>query len=147
MGRGQCQVWLGVLAVVFGMAVTGPAQGDGAAGRAPAAMSNELEEAKRLTQEVKRLRQQGKYDEALPRAERALAILEKVLGPDHPEVASSLRSLAVVYRNKGDYDRAETMCLRSLAILKRALGPDHPEVARVHIRDGRDHAATLMLAA
>ena len=33
---------------------------------------------------------QGRYAEAEPHYQRALAILEKVLGPDHPDVALSL---------------------------------------------------------
>ena len=38
---------------------------------------------------------QGKYAEAGPLYERSLAIREKVLGPDHPDVATSLNNLAI----------------------------------------------------
>ena len=37
---------------------------------------------------------QGKYDEAKPLYERAIAIGEKTLGPDHPNVATLLNNLA-----------------------------------------------------
>ena len=37
---------------------------------------------------------QGKYDEAKPLYERAIAIDEKALGPDHPGVATDLNNLA-----------------------------------------------------
>lgn len=37
---------------------------------------------------------QGKYTEADPLYERSLAILEKVLGPEHPDLASSLNNRA-----------------------------------------------------
>jgi tetratricopeptide (TPR) repeat protein len=37
---------------------------------------------------------QGKHDEAEPLYERALAIYEKALGPDHPYTATSLNNLA-----------------------------------------------------
>ena len=37
---------------------------------------------------------QGRLDEADPLFERSLAIWEKVLGPDHPNVAASLNNRA-----------------------------------------------------
>ena len=37
---------------------------------------------------------QGKYDEAEPLYERSQAIREKVLGPEHPDVATSLHDRA-----------------------------------------------------
>ena len=37
---------------------------------------------------------QGSYGEATPKYRRSLAIREKVLGPDHPNVAISLNNLA-----------------------------------------------------
>ena len=39
---------------------------------------------------------QGKYEEALPLYKRSRAIREKVLGPDHPDVAQSLNNEAVL---------------------------------------------------
>lgn len=39
---------------------------------------------------------QGKYDDAEPLYERSHAIREKVLGPEHPDVAESLNSRAVL---------------------------------------------------
>ena len=44
------------------------------------------------------LRAQGQYAKAEPLYQRSLAIWEKALGPDHPEVATSLNNLAVLYR-------------------------------------------------
>lgn len=96
----------------------------------PSEDERSLEEARRLSGESRSLRQKAKYDEALPLIERALAIREKVLGPDHPAVADSLHALAVLYDNKGDYAKAEPHNLRALAIREKALGPDHPEVAK-----------------
>ncbi len=40
---------------------------------------------------------QGRYAEAEPLHRRALAIREKALGPDHPDVAASLNNLASLY--------------------------------------------------
>ena len=39
---------------------------------------------------------QGKLEEALPLYDRALAIDEKVLGPDHPDVAMDLNNKAAL---------------------------------------------------
>ena len=41
-------------------------------------------------------REQGQYAEAEPLYQRALAIAEKALGPEHLEVAMSLNNLAAV---------------------------------------------------
>ena len=41
-------------------------------------------------------RNQGRYADAEPLHKRSLAIREKALGPDHPDVAQSLNNLAAV---------------------------------------------------
>ena len=60
---------------------------------------------------------------------RALAIREKVLGPEHPETATSLNNRAGLLRDKGDYAVAEPLLRRALAIKEKALGPEHPDTA------------------
>ena len=75
------------------------------------------------------LQDQGRYADAEPLYRRALAIQEKALGPDHPDVATSLNNLAELYRAQGRYADAEPLYRRSLAIDEKALGPDHPDVA------------------
>ena len=73
----------------------------------------------------------GKYREAEPLYERALAIWEKALGPDHTDVALSLKNLARLYRAQHKYEKAGTFCTRSLAVMEKAFGPDHVEVAAI----------------
>jgi CHAT domain-containing protein/Tfp pilus assembly protein PilF len=90
-----------------------------------------LAEAERLNQQVIKLYNQGKYEEAIPLAKLALAMWEKLLGKDHPDVAASLNNLAVLYRNQGKYAEAEPLFQRALAIWEKALGKDHPDVASV----------------
>jgi len=115
-----------------------PAEKDGVSGgyaikiialRTPTADDRALEQASRLLAESRALRQKGKYDEALPVAERALEIREKTLGPDEPPVAESLHALAVLYEDTGNYAKAEPLFRRALGIREKALGPDHPDVA------------------
>ncbi len=71
----------------------------------------------------------GDFARAEPLFERALHIKEKALGPDHPDVATSLNNLAGSYRAKGDFTRADPLFERALRIREKALGPDHLDVA------------------
>ena len=50
---------------------------------------------------------QGKDAEAEPLYKRALAIREKALGKDHPDVATVLENLAVLYEKIGKEDEAK----------------------------------------
>jgi CHAT domain-containing protein/Tfp pilus assembly protein PilF len=125
----QWQGWVGVIAVGLGVVVALPAYAAGPPGKAPAASLGDVEEAKRLNAEARQLYAQGKYAEALALSERALTLREKALGPDHPDVATSLHNLALLHRVKGDYGRAEPFAQRALAAREKALGPDHPDVA------------------
>ncbi len=73
--------------------------------------------------------QEGKYEEARDYLERALAIREKALGPEHPQVAGSLNNLGNVASSQGKYEEARDYYERALAIREKALGPEHPQVA------------------
>lgn len=90
----------------------------------------QLADARRLNQQAVQLDQAGRYAEAVPLSQEALAIFEKVLGPGHPVVATVLYNLAELYKAQGDYGRAAPLFQRSLAIREKALGPEHPDVAR-----------------
>jgi CHAT domain-containing protein/Tfp pilus assembly protein PilF len=96
---------------------------------APSLDNEKLVEAERLNQQVIKLYNQGKYDEAIPLAQRSLAIREKALGTDHPNVATSLNNLALLYDSQGKYAQAEPLHQRSLAILEKVLGTDHLDFA------------------
>jgi tetratricopeptide (TPR) repeat protein len=69
------------------------------------------------------------YSGARPLFERALAICEKVLGPEHPDTAASLNSLARVLRTQGDLAGARPLAERALAIRENVLGPKHYDTA------------------
>ena len=72
----------------------------------------------------------GRFSEALPLAQRAIAIVEKVPGSEHPDLARALNAAADLYRILDHYTDAEPLYERSLAIREKALGPDHPDVAQ-----------------
>lgn len=61
--------------------------------------------------------------------ERALAILEKVHGPNHPQVATAVNNLGSVLEELGDLVGARAHYERALAIDEATYGPDHPQVA------------------
>ena len=56
---------------------------------------------------------QGRYAEAEPLFERALGIDEKVLGPEHPDVATDLNNLALLYDHQGKYADADPLFHRA----------------------------------
>ena len=60
-----------------------------------------------LTATTHLLSMQGKYEEAQRLYERLLAIREKVLGPDHPEIAARLNSLTGLLKNQVSVDPTE----------------------------------------
>ena len=67
--------------------------------------------------------------EAVGYARLNLAIYREVLGPRHPDTASSLNDLATVTRDLGDLETARTLLEEALAIRREALGPRHPDTA------------------
>jgi tetratricopeptide (TPR) repeat protein/transcriptional regulator with XRE-family HTH domain len=69
-----------------------------------------------------------RYSEAEP-FYQGLGIREQQLGPEHPEVATSLNALANLYRKQGKDAEAEALFQRALRIREQQLGPEHPEVA------------------
>ena len=70
-----------------------------------------------------------KEEEKRELAERAVAIKEKVLGPAHPDLATSLINLGVHRALAGNPAAARPLLERALAIREAAFGPDHPSVA------------------
>ncbi len=100
----------------------------------------------------------GRWEDAETAFQRALAISEKVRGPDHPNVADSLSGLGVLYATQAqaltfwvasaEQDQAEPLRQRALALHQRAwairekaLGPEHPAVA-----ESLDHLASVYMA-
>jgi len=73
--------------------------------------------------------QAGDNETAIAAFERALQILERRLGKNHPDVATALNNLALLHYSRGNYDAAEPLYQRSLAIDEHTLGIDHPGVA------------------
>jgi CHAT domain-containing protein/lipopolysaccharide biosynthesis regulator YciM len=84
-------------------------------------------EAQRLNGEVFRLSQAGRYDEALPLAERAVTLIEKELGAEHPYAVSMLVNLASLYLVKKDTARADKLAQRAITLLNKVANPGAEE--------------------
>jgi len=83
--------------------------------------------------------QRADHQQAQSLFERARAIFEARLGPDHPGTADNLNNLALVLRDQGDLQGARTLHERALAIREARLGPDHPTTA-----DNLDNLALVL---
>jgi len=70
-------------------------------------------------------RSQGMAQHAVPLYMTALAIYEKTLGPEHPEVAKDLVNLGNAFCDQDQHSEAVPLYLRALAIDQAALGDDH----------------------
>ncbi|OON65487.1 tetratricopeptide repeat protein [Hymenobacter sp. CRA2] len=88
-----------------------------------------LEEVEQLWDIADRLRKNSLFQEAESLLRRALAITEKMNGPDHPLVATSLNNLGLLLRDTNRLAEAEPLLRRALAIAEASYGPDHPAVA------------------
>jgi tetratricopeptide (TPR) repeat protein len=74
---------------------------------------------------------QGDYSQAQPWLEQCLTVSEKVLGSEHPSVATSLNNLAYLYKSQGKYEKVEPLYTRSLMIFEQRLGINHPDTVTV----------------
>ncbi len=72
---------------------------------------------------------QGRYGEAEPLFQKALATRRSQLGETNPDTAASLNNLAELYRAQGRYGEAEPLYRQALDILRSHLGGDHPDTA------------------
>lgn len=85
------------------------------AGAASPSQKAEFEEAEKLNASVLQLYTAGNYKEALPLAERVLALREKAGGDEDPFVGSALNNLAVLYLSLKHSGKALPILERILA--------------------------------
>ena len=82
-----------------------------------------------LNQRVNQLIEQGKFQEAIPIAERAVEVAKHTLGPDHPKTADALNDLGFIFQKIGNYAKAEPLYQEALRIRQKVLGPEHSDTA------------------
>ena len=116
------------------------AQTDPSRAQQPTTQSTDLAESEKLSIEVIKLYEAGKFAEALPLAKRALKIREKSLGPNHKLVAVAEINLAGVYLGNKNLEDAESMYRKALAIYE--MNPDEHDP---HVGQLLDRLARLSL--
>lgn len=85
-------------------------------------LSSALQEAQKVSAEVVRLFQQKKYNEALPLAQRVIAIREKELGENYLSVGGAWRNLAYIHLQMGNQKEAERAFKNAFEIYEK----NHP---------------------
>ena len=71
----------------------------------------------------------GNYFDATKYYLESLRIYKEVLGENHPDYATFLNNLGVLYKAQGNNSKAEHYYLESLRICKEVLGENHPSYA------------------
>ena len=80
-----------------------------------------------IIQRVKKLVDEGKYQEAIPIQAKLVGDTQRILGLDHPGFAATINNLAFLYFKAGEYAKAEPLYQQALLIRQKTLGPDHPD--------------------
>ena len=80
----------------------------------------------------------GQLDRAIPLYQRALADIERILGPGHPNTLMTRNNLAGAYESAGDLGQAVPLYERTLRDCERHLSPGHPIADTV--RSNLEHA-------
>ena len=75
------------------------------------------------------LYQYGDYRRSLEYLNKALSIRERVLSPDHPDLALSYNNVGTTYGELGDRAKALEFQLKALEIREKVLPADHPDLA------------------
>lgn len=129
--------WIAESSGLYGLAVSAPDK-NAAVGRydmhivelrTATDQDRELIESGKLFKESESLVSRNRFVEAIPPAERSLAIREKILGEDSLEVAEAANNLAEIHANTNGYAKAEALYQRELAIQEKILGREHLAVA------------------
>ncbi|CAF0771032.1 unnamed protein product [Adineta steineri] len=82
---------------------------------------------------------QGKYQEAFTFYEKSLAIYQKTLSPNDPELANSYNNIGLVYDAMCNYPKALSSHEQALEIRQKSLDPNHPDLAKSYIAIGLVH--------
>lgn len=85
--------------------------------------------AERLRQDALELYEKGHYALALPPAQQSLAVRERILGPNHGDVAVSLNTLGLIFHQLVKIPEARAAHERALRLREQLDGSTHASVA------------------
>ncbi len=100
--------------------------------RARALATDEVASAKANAGIGRTLDHLGRYAEALPVLERALVQVQEREGKEHPEVATTINSMATTLKNMGRFDESLNAYREALRIRIALFGTNHRAVASTH---------------
>ena len=75
---------------------------------------------------------------------QALELRKRLLGDEHPDVATSLNNLASLYYSQGRYSEAEPLYVQALKICEQGLNENHPTT--VSVRKNLEELLRAMLS-
>src|SRR5262245_30347936 len=110
--------WMALIVLLAPLAITS----------AMPARAQSHDELATLRTKMRILHNRERYGDAIPLAERYLALVRKKYGKAHTEYASALNNLAELYRAQRRYAAAERLYKRSLALREKARPPDNADV-------------------
>ncbi len=87
-----------------------------------------------LIAQAEELSSQGKYDQAIDAALKALASAEHEFGVSDPRIVKTLKTLGLLYQLQGQDAKAEAQYQRALAILERSSSASSNEIAELKAR-------------
>ena len=93
------------------------------------ALSATLDDARSYGVAASKYYQGGNYPKALEFYTKALNIKEKVLGKEHPDIATSYYNIGSAYYYMGNYPKALEFYTKALNIREKVLGKEHPNTA------------------
>jgi tetratricopeptide (TPR) repeat protein len=98
------------------------------------------------------LRMRGDFAESERIHQQSVAVRTRDRGPTHPEVATCLNNLALVYVDQYQFEKAEPPLVRALEIVQQACGADSCELSlnlnnlgMLYVRQGQYHKARALL--
>lgn len=89
-----------------------------------------MQDASELVERAFALHKAGKVDQAIPLMREALAIQERMFGPQHEQIAMPKYVLAEMLRANGDYEEARRLHQEALTLFERAPGANGLDLAK-----------------
>ena len=83
-----------------------------------------------LNRRIDELYNEGKFKEAIPLAEKLVALIKQQRGEEDAETAASINLLAQLYERTGEYAKAEPLYKEALEIRQKVLGRGDPLTAQ-----------------
>ena len=75
---------------------------------------------------------QGNYTQAIAFYEKSIETGQRILHPDHPDLATTYSNMGLAYRRTGEYSKALSYYTKDLDIKLRTLNSNHPSLATIY---------------